>query len=149
MPKAPATSGDDIRAAVAAELRAVRDAAQEAVGTRATVLPPARPAAETAPVPPVAALEPRPVLARPDNAAVNQMWELPRAAAPRGLRGLFHRLIRRTIAPALDAQVAFNARQVQLDNELLEYLDARLAQTHLHYDRVLGDYGRHISDVNE
>src|SRR5262245_50427835 len=104
MPKAPATSGDEIRAAVAAELRAVRDAAQDAVGTRATVLPPARPTVEAARVPPVATVEPRPAVARPDNAAVNQMWERPRASAPGGLRGLFHRLIRRAIAPAIDAQ---------------------------------------------
>ena len=41
-------------------------------------------------------------------------------------------------APVLEAQVAFNAQQVQLDNELLDYVDARLAATHRHYDAVLG-----------
>jgi hypothetical protein len=49
----------------------------------------------------------------------------------------------------LDAQVSFNARQVQLDNELLAYIDARLEATHRHYDAVLGGYGRHMEDIDK
>jgi hypothetical protein len=45
--------------------------------------------------------------------------------------------------------VAFNSRQVQLDNQLLEYVEARLSATHRHYDEVLGQYGQHIADANE
>jgi hypothetical protein len=45
--------------------------------------------------------------------------------------------------------VAFNARQVQLDNEILAYLEARFAATHRHYDAVLGMIGRHLADVDE
>ena len=46
-------------------------------------------------------------------------------------------------------QVSWNSRQVQLDNEILEYVDARLDVTHRHYDAVLGIHGRHIQDINE
>jgi hypothetical protein len=49
----------------------------------------------------------------------------------------------------LDAQVSFNSRQVQLDNETLAYVEARFAQTHRHYDDVLGVHGRHMAEIDE
>jgi len=48
-----------------------------------------------------------------------------------------------------DCQKAFNARQVQLDNEILEYIDRRFERTHRHYDRILGLYGRHLGEADE
>src|SRR5262249_61247479 len=48
-----------------------------------------------------------------------------------------------------EAQVAFNSRQVQLDNELLAYLQARVEATHRHYDAVLGGVGRHLGEIDE
>jgi hypothetical protein len=48
-----------------------------------------------------------------------------------------------------EAQVAFNSRQVQFDNETLAYLEARLAETHRHYDEVLGLHGRHMAEIDE
>jgi hypothetical protein len=53
------------------------------------------------------------------------------------------------LTPSLEAQVSFNARQVQLDNEILEYIDTRFAATHAHYDGVLGRYGRHMGEIDE
>jgi hypothetical protein len=86
---------------------------------------------------------------RPDGAAVNALWRARPDAEPRGLRGFVYRVLRGLLGPAVDAQVAFNARQVQLDNELLDYVDARLAATHRHYDAVLGIHGRHMGEIDE
>ena len=51
--------------------------------------------------------------------------------------------------PSLAAQADFNARQAQLDQELLDYLDERSAATHRHYDHVLGLYGRRMDEIDE
>jgi hypothetical protein len=136
-------------AGVAEELRRIREAVRERalLEPRVDVLPAARSIASVKPpardVPPEAV----PAPARPDNTAVNASWQT--VKPPAGLRGRIGRLLLRLLAPSFEAQVAWNARQVQLDNELLEYLDARFAATHDHYDRVLGLYGRHLNDVDE
>ncbi len=90
-----------------------------------------------------------PTLSPPDNAPVNAAWNIGSVPLPGGWRGRLVRLLRRLLAPLIDAQVAFNSRQVQLDNELLAYLDARFDRTHRHYDAILGVHGRHIADINE
>ena len=84
----------------------------------------------------------------PDAAAVNGAW---RAEGPpsRGPGSLFRRLLERVLGPRLEAQRAFNARQVQLDNEMLRYVEERFAATHRHYDRILGLYGRHLGESDE
>jgi hypothetical protein len=38
---------------------------------------------------------------------------------------------------------------VRFDNELLDYIDARLDATHRHYDDVLGLHGRHMGEIDE
>jgi hypothetical protein len=65
------------------------------------------------------------------------------------MRGFLTRLLLRLLGPTLRAQTAFNARQVQLDNEVLEYIDARADATHRHYDRVLGLHGRRMAEIDE
>ncbi|HVR71454.1 MAG TPA: hypothetical protein VMT87_11480 [Vicinamibacteria bacterium] len=143
----------DDRERVAEELRRIR----EAVRDRALVerrpedvlgQAPAVRVAEAAPPPPSAG-EVAPPPPRPDAAGVNALWDVRGASGPRGLKGTLARLVRRFMAPAVDAQVSFNARQVQLDNELLAYIDARLEATHRHYDAVLGGYGRHLEDIDK
>jgi hypothetical protein len=139
------------RERVAAELRRVRESA-------AVDPVPARPAAEVLPTsrprPTPAAVEPPPVVAgraeavRPDNAAVNRLWPLPLAHVPPGLAGRLFAFLQRVLAPAWDAQREFNSKQVQLDNEILDYIDGRFERTHQHYDRVLGDYGKHVHDID-
>ena len=52
-------------------------------------------------------------------------------------------------APQLEAQRAFNADQVRLDNALLKHLEERLAATHRHYDRILGRRGQRLDEVDE
>ncbi len=105
----------------------------------------------TAPVAPAA--EPEPAAGQapqpPDGAAVNSLWEVRPLRALSGPARFAAALLRRLLGPTFEAQIAFNARQVQLDNELLAYLEARLAQTHAHYDRVLGLHGRHMQEIDQ
>ena len=138
--------GMDERKRVAEELRRVREAVRE----RALLVPaapaPAPAVREPAPVPREAE-PPTPEPARPpDGSAVNAAWDTSQAATRGGLLG---RLLKRLLAPILEAQTAFNARQVQLDNELLAHLDTRFDATHRHYDRVLGIHSRHMEDIDE
>ena len=84
----------------------------------------------------------------PDPGPVNASW--PASAAPgRGLGGLVSRLLARFLAPQLEAQRAFNADQVRLDNALLRHLEERFAATHRHYDGILGGTGRRLDEVDE
>ena len=59
------------------------------------------------------------------------------------------RWLERALRPRLDAQVAFNARQAQLDNALLEWLQARFAATHEHYDRLHHAATRRMNEIDE
>jgi hypothetical protein len=132
---------------VAAELRRIRETVRERALLEASkprsvdvtpARPPEHPTAEPAP-------EPRAPTPRPDGTAVNASWDV--SKAPVG--GFLGRIVRRALSPLVGAQVAWNAQQVQLDNAILDYLDARLDATHRHYDHVLGIHGRHIQDANE
>jgi hypothetical protein len=85
--------------------------------------------------------------ARPDASAINEAWRA-EPAARGGLSGWLDRMIWRLLAPRFEAQRRFNATQVQLDNELLRYLDERLAATHRQYDRLLTEQSRRLDDVD-
>jgi hypothetical protein len=135
----------DERERVAEELRRIREAVRERALDGPLELPAARqprtpeavamPAPGPAPPPPQA----------PDGSAVNATFGA-RPTAPLGALG---RLLERLLRPLFDAQVVFNSRQVQLDNEMIAYLEARLALTHRHYDEVLGVHGRHMAEIDE
>lgn len=135
----------DERERVAEELRRIREAVRERALETPLELPQARPTrapegfaqAELAPAPP-------PPNA-PDTGAVNASW----SAQPARPLGPLARLLERLLRPLWDAQVAFNSRQVQLDNETLAYVEARFAETHRHYDEVLGVHGRHMAEIDE
>ena len=134
---------------LAQRLRRVREAVRErALLERepGSVLPPALPPRTPEPRPKAPAPAPEAAPPPPDPAAVNALWRAEPPAPPRSLWG---RLVARLLRARLDAQVAFNARQVQLDNEILAYLDARFAATHRHYDAVLGLTGRHLAEIDE
>jgi len=141
-------SDDDDRLRVAEELRRVRDAVRD----RALLEPDLRsplpaPAAVRTPgkMPPLPEPEPPTATPRPDNSALNAMWRI-LDAPRRSVRGLLGRLRGHA---ALQRQQDFNARQVQFDNELLAYVDARLDATHRHYDRILGLHGDHMGEIDE
>jgi hypothetical protein len=137
----------DERDDVAAELVRVREAARSAVVENGSRPTPDLPRDVVAPRPedPVPA-EAWP--APPDPAAVNQAW--PAEAAPRrGLVGLLQRVVLRLLGGRLEAQRTWNAHQVRLDNELLRYVEERFAATHRHYDRLLGQEGRRLDEIDE
>jgi len=138
---------------VAEELRRIRDEVREkgrAERRPADVVGPAPSLrAVEVPDPLPAAPAPAPPPVRPDAAAVNATWDVRRTPAPGGLKGRLAGVVRRAMAPFVEAQVAFNSRQVQLDNDLLAYVDARLEATHRHYDAVLGGYGLHLQDADK
>jgi hypothetical protein len=136
---------------VAAELQRVRESVRErALHPRdaGDLLPPALSPRTTPPPAPEPEPEPVTLAPRPDAADVNAHW---RAATPpaRGFLGVLARFVERLVAPRFAAQVDWNAKQVRLDNEILDYVDARLAATHRHYDGVLGHTGRHLGEIDE
>jgi hypothetical protein len=147
----PAVSDED-RQRVVDELRRIRDGVRErALIERAPgeVLPQPRAVRGTEPLARESEPPEAPLPSPPDGSAVNSSWDVGRAATPGGLKGALARFVRRLLAPLVDAQVAFNSKQVQLDNELLAYVESRLAATHRHYDAVLGIHGRHMQDIDE
>jgi hypothetical protein len=138
---------EEEREQVARELERVRDGVRErALVERRpeAVLPPAAPVRTPQPAPAreePAAVPPPP---RPDTSALNALWRTAEVAAGRA-----GRLVRRLARPFLHSQQQFNSLQVQFDNALLDYMDARLAHTHAHYDSVLGVHGRHMGEIDE
>ena len=138
------------RQEVAEELRRVREAVRaRALHEPPAVLPAARAVAVPGPMPPDRAPAPIDATARPDNAALNAGWRVREALGGGGWRRLLARGLGRVLARVLDAQESFNSRQVQFDNALLDYIDARLTATHRHYDDVLGLHGRHMGEIDE
>jgi hypothetical protein len=138
------------RQEVAEELRRVREAVRaRALHERPAVLPAARAVTVPGPMPPDRTPAPIDATARPDNAALNAGWRVREALGGGGWRRLLARGLGRVLARVLDAQESFNSRQVQFDNALLDYIDARLTATHRHYDDVLGLHGRHMGEIDE
>jgi hypothetical protein len=130
------------REALAAELREVRERARATVPPVPAVLPEPGSVRTPQPVPPLEAVAEVPETPRPDNADLNRLWET--APAAEGFLGR----VRRALRAFAGRQQAFNSRQVQFDNDLLAYVDARLDRTHRHYDAVLGAYARHMQEID-
>jgi hypothetical protein len=138
------------RQQVADELRRVREAVRaRALHERAATLPAARAVEVPGPMPPDPIPAPIAATPRPDNAALNAGWRVRDALGGGGWRRRLLRGLGRVLARVLDAQESFNARQVQFDNALLDYIDARLDASHRHYDEVLGLHGRHMGEIDE
>jgi len=135
----------DERERVAEELRRIREAVREKALDTPLELPSARPTRVPEAVAPAVLAPAPPPPKGPDSSAVNTLW----SAQPARPLGALGRLVGRLLRPWLDAQVSFNSRQVQLDNETLGYVEARFAETHRHYDDVLGVHGRHMAEIDE
>jgi hypothetical protein len=143
-------SKDADREGVADELRRVRDAVRDRALLEPdprSALPAPSPVRTPERMPPLPETPPPPPLPRPDNSALNAMWRILEAPG-RSLRSILRRF-RHPSGPALQRQQDFNARQVQFDNELLAYVEARLDATHRHYDRILGLTGDHMGEIDE
>lgn len=135
----------DDRERVARELRRIRETVRDRHQDAPAPLGEAAPLRTPEPIPPAtthaAPAAPQP----PDGSAVNSLWQ----AMPERPLGILGGWLKRVLGPIFDAQITFNSRQVQLDNELIAYLEARLAATHRHYDEVLGIHGRHMAEIDE
>ena len=136
------------QAAVAAEIRRVRETARESSEARAADLPAARPTAPASEARPVAAPAAAATPVRPPVDEVQRLASL-REASSAQAGGTLYRFLRRILSPLVDTQTAFNASQARQNDALLDYVDARADATHRHYDAVLGQYGQHIADANE
>ena len=115
----------------------------------APVLPPALATRTPEPMP----KDPTPALVaappRPDNAALNALWALTPTLEGGGWRRAIARGLARTLGRLVSRQEQFNSQQVQFDNQVLDYIDTRLAATHAHYDPVLGILSRHMAEIDE
>jgi hypothetical protein len=139
------------RQQVAEELRRVRDGVRDRALLEPdprSPLPPPAPVRPPERMPPLPDTPPPAALPRPDNSALNTMWRILDAPG-RSFRGLLGRFRGGGADAALQRQQDFNARQVQFDNELLAYVEARLDATHRHYDRILGLHGDHMGEIDE
>jgi hypothetical protein len=141
----------DERERMAEELRRVRDEVRQRALQEPPppVLPPAHPTRTPEAMPPDPPATPLAAPRRPDNAALNELWPLTPTLTGGGWRRVLARALGRVLSPLVTAQERFNGRQVQFDNELLEYIDLRLAATHAHYDSVLGIHSRHMAEIDE
>ena len=134
---------------MADELRRLRDEVRsgqtpaqrtplDALGAERETRPPERPPSEPLPSAPAP-------LAVPDPAPLGQSASL----HGRGPGGLLGWLARRLLAPLVEAQSDWNARQAEWNSRLLAYVDARSDRTHRHYDEVLGVHSRHMADIDQ
>lgn len=140
------------RERVADELRRVRDGVHDralAGPAASTALPRPRDVSVPGSMPPDAVPDPEPLPPRPDNAELNQLWALRSALDQGGLRRVVARGLGRLLSRLIDRQESFNSRQVQFDNAILDYIDARAQATHRHYDAILGIHGRHMGEIDE
>jgi hypothetical protein len=78
---------------------------------------------------------------------VNELWRIP-GARRSGFRGWLLGVVSRCFRAEFETQERFNSAQVRLDNELVEWIDARFAATHAHYDTVLGQMGHHLGEID-
>ena len=135
---------------VAAELRRIREGVEgRALSGKPLAVAAGLPVRTPQPMPKDPLPEPVPLPARPSNDALNALWPLQEVAGGGGVRRLLARTLGRVLARLITRQESFNARQVQFDNEILDYIDARVAATHRHYDAVLGIHGRHMGEIDE
>jgi hypothetical protein len=140
------------RERVADELRRVRDAVRDralASPAGGSPLPAPREVVVPGPLPPDAVPPPQPPPSRPDNAELNGLWSLRGVLEQGGMRRLVARGLGRLLSRLIDRQESFNSRQVQFDNAILDYIDARVEAAHRHYDAVLGIHGRHMGEIDE
>jgi len=80
----------------------------------------------------------------PDLRPVNESW--PAGEKPAG--GLSALLDGGSREKAREAQVKFNADQVQLDNALVSWTASHFAATHTHYDAVIARMQRRMDDID-
>jgi len=131
----------------AADLDRVRERASEEPAVRSTesVLGPREPVKEIESIVPRSPEAPawNPP-APPDLSPVNESWP---AGGPRPSSGI-STLLDGSREKDREAQVKFNADQVQLDNALVSWTAAHFAATHTHYDAAIARMQKRMDDID-
>jgi hypothetical protein len=58
-------------------------------------------------------------------------------------------VIRYALGPFIERQVEMNSAQVQFDNAVVAYMDERMDRLVTQYDRVLGQHGKRMEEIDE
>ena len=124
----------------------VREGASEtpAVRTSESVLGPLEPVSESPETPPPPGSPSWNPPAPPDLTAVNGSWP---AGGQRPSSGI-STFLDGSREKDREAQVKFNADQVQLDNALVSWTAAHFAATHTHYDAVVARMQKRMDDID-
>jgi len=131
-------------------LRSVRDDARDTRETRPTMPEQADETKTTPRLSRIAVDDTSEDVSSPARDDLNSLWNVA-SAQPQGfLRRLFRQFLQRfAFGPVVERQVNMNSAQVRFDNEVVEYLDARLDRMGRHYDRVLGLHGKRMEEIDE
>ena len=149
----PTGSEEDEQRKLVESLRAVRDEARDAPRDRPS-LPERDDTAPTAePLTKVRTPARSQDLSSPARDDLNSLWNVA-TTPPQGFLGKLisplRRLVQRfVLGPVVERQVQLNSAQVRFDNEVVEYVDARLDRMGEHYDHVIGLHGKRMEEIDE
>ena len=134
-------------------LRSVRDEARDARETRPSLPEQVDATKTTAALPTIAVEDTSENVSSPARDDLNSLWNVS-GAKPQGFLGklvsLFRRHLQRfALGAVVERQVQMNSAQVRFDNEVIEYVDARLDRMARHYDHVLGLHGKRMEEIDE
>ena len=134
-------------------LRSVRDEARDARETRPSLPEQVDATKTTAALPKIAVEDTSENVSSPARDDLNLLWNVA-GAKPLGFPGklvsLFRRHLQRfALGPVVERQVQMNSAQVRFDNEVIEYVDARVDRMARHYDHVLGLHGKRMEEIDE
>jgi hypothetical protein len=79
---------------------------------------------------------------------VNESWRPPSLQGG-GLLGMLRRAVDLLVRRQLAARIRFDSDQVRFDNDLLTYVTAHFAATHLHYDRLIAASSVRMDEIDE
>lgn len=134
-------------------LRSVRDEARDARETRPSLPEQVDATKTTAALSKIAVADTSENVSSPARDDLNSLWNVA-GAKPQGFLGklvsLFRRRLQRfALGPVVERQVQMNSAQVRFDNEVIEYVDARVDRMARHYDHVLGLHGKRMEEIDE
>jgi hypothetical protein len=144
---------DDERRELVEHLRSVRDEARDAPQDRPSLPERAAPARRAEALTKIADSKETKGFSSPAREQLNASWNVADATPQSFLGKLIwplRRFVRRiAVGSLVERQVQLNSAQVRFDNEVIEYVDARLDRMGQHYDRVLGLHGKRMEEIDE
>lgn len=134
-------------------LRSVRDEARDALRERSSLPESAKATASAPPLSRITGADETREISSPARDDLNALWNVASAPSP-GFLGKLISPLRRwaqrlLLGPVVERQVQLNSAQVRFDNEVVEYMDARLDRMGQHYDRILGLHGKRMEEIDE